>query len=160
MTAEKLIKVLDDKTVPTAQVAAYLNDPAHAKTLDAIKTLGAHPGMQTGKGDLGVIHGAKFSYGVTTEASLTPDDTSDYQTQKINLKQHPFPTFGCTTCHYGTGRELIQDAAHGNPEMSQTPMLPAKYMEAACAQCDAQYSAKNFVLGYQAPLSPANGSAG
>ena len=153
MTAEKLIKVLDDKTVPTAQVAAYLNDPAHAKTLDAIKTLGAHPGMQTGKGDLGVIHGAKFSYGVTTEASLTPDDTSDYQTQKINLKQHPFPTFGCTTCHYGTGRELIQNSAHGSPEHSQAPLLAAKYMEAACAQCHAQYNIKTFKIAYQQPLT-------
>jgi len=153
MTAEKLIKVLDDKTVPTAQVAAYLNDPAHAKTLDTIKTLGAHPGMQTGKGDLGVIHGAKFSYGVTTEASLTPDDTSDYQTQKINLKQHPFPTFGCTTCHYGTGRELIQNSAHGSPEHSQAPLLAAKYMEAACAQCHAQYNIKTFKIAYQQPLT-------
>ena len=153
MTAEKLIKVLDDKAVPTAQVAAYLNDPAHAKTLDAIKTLGAHPGMQIGKGDLGVIHGAKFSYGITTEASLTTDDASDYQTQKINLKQHPFPTFGCTTCHYGTGRELIQNSAHGSSEHSQAPLLAAKYMEAACAQCHAQYNIKTFKIAYQQPLT-------
>ena len=153
MTAEKLIKVLDDKTVPTVQLAAYLNDPAHAKTLDAIKTLGAHPGMQTGKGDLGVIHGAKFSYGITTEASLNTNDASDYQTQKINLKQHPFPTFGCTTCHYGTGRELIQNAAHGSPEHSQAPLLAAKYMEAACAQCHAQYNIKTFKIAYQQPLT-------
>ena len=157
MTAEKLIKVLDDKDVPTAQVAAYLNDPAHAKTLDAIKTLGAHPGVRVESGssprDLGVIHGPKFSFGVTTEASLTPEDLADYQTQKINLKQHPFPTFGCTTCHYGTGRELIQNAAHGSPEHSQTPLLAAKYMEAACAQCHAQYSVKTFKVAYQQPLS-------
>ncbi len=157
MTAEKLIKVLDHKEVPTAQVADYLNDPAHAKTLEAIKTLGAHPGIRVESGDkprdLGVIHGAKFSYGVTTEAGQTPEDLADYQTQKINLKQHPFPTFGCTTCHYGTGRELIQNSAHGDPEHSQAPLLAAKYMEAACAQCHASYDTKSFKVTYQQPLS-------
>ena len=141
MTAENIIKVLDGKTIPTDQVAAYLSDPANAKTLDAIKTLGAHPGIrvesQDNPHDLGVAHGPKFTYGVTTEASLSEDDKRDYQYQKINLKQHPFPTFGCTTCHYGTGRELIQNSAHGDPEHSQTPLLAAKYMEAACAQCHA-----------------------
>ena len=159
MTAENIIAKVDHKTVATANLAVYLNDPAHKATLELIKTLGAHPGIRIEAGDasrdLGVIHGANFTYGIATDANVTGEDAKDYQYQKINLKQHPFPTFGCTTCHYGTGRELIQDAAHGNPEMSQTPMLPAKYMEAACAQCHAQYSAKNFVIGYQAPLSPA-----
>ena len=158
MTAEKIIATVDHKTVPTEKLADYLNDPAHKGTLDLIKTLGAHPGIRIEAGDasrdLGVIHGPNFTYGIATEASVTEDDKKDYQYQKINLKQHPFPTFGCTTCHYGTGRELIQDAAHGDPEHSQTPMLPAKYMEAACAQCHAQYDAKSFVIGYQAPLSP------
>ena len=157
MTAEKLIKVLDNKAVSTSQVATYLSDPAHAETLDAIKTLGAHPGIRMESGDsphdLGVIHGAKFTYGITTEESGTAEDSSDYQTQKINLKQHPFPTFGCTTCHYGTGRELIQNSAHGSPEHSQTPLLAAKYMDAACAQCHARYDAKSFKISYQQPLT-------
>ena len=157
MTAENIIKIIDNKVVTTDKLADYLNDPAHAKTLEAIKTLGAHPGIRVEAGDnphdLGVIHSAKFTYGIATEASLSEEDKSDYQYQKINLKQHPFPTFGCTTCHYGTGRELIQDAAHGNPEHSLTPLLPAKYMEAACAQCHARYDEKSFAIGYQAPLS-------
>ena len=157
MTAENLIKVLDNKTVPTDQLAAYLSDPAHKETLDAIKTLGAHPGIRVETADnphdLGVIHGAAFAYGITTEASLTDADKADYQTQKINLKQHPFPTFGCTTCHYGTGRELIQDSAHGDPEHSQTPLLAAKYMEAACAQCHAAYDPTTFAISYQQPLT-------
>ncbi len=159
MTAENIIAKVDHKTIPTDQLAAYLNDPAHKDTLDLIKTLGAHPGIRVESGDsprdLGVIHGPNFTYGIATEASVTEEDKKDYQYQKINLKQHPFPTFGCTTCHYGTGRELIQDAAHGDPEHSQTPMLPAKYMEAACAQCHAQYDSKSFVIGYQQPLSAA-----
>ena len=159
MTAENIIAKVDGTTVPTAQLAAYLNDPAHKDTLTLIKTLGAHPGIRVESGavprDLGVIHGDNFTYGIATEASVTEEDKKDYQYQKINLKQHPFPTFGCTTCHYGTGRELIQDAAHGSPEHSQTPMLPAKYMEAACAQCHAQYNDKDFTIGYQQPLSAA-----
>ena len=157
MTAEKIIATVDHKTVQTADLVAYLNDPAHKSTLELIKTLGAHPGIRIEAGDqsrdLGVIRGPNFTYGIATEASLTEADKSDYQYQKINLKQHPFPTFGCTTCHYGTGRELIQNSAHGDPEHSQTPMLPAKYMEAACAQCHAVYDAKSFVIGYQPPLS-------
>ncbi len=159
MTAENIIAKVDHKTISTDKVADYLNDPAHKTTLEMIKTLGAHPGIRVESGDasrdLGVIHGANFTYGIATEASVAEEDKKDYQYQKINLKQHPFPTFGCTTCHYGTGRELIQNAAHGDPEHSQTPMLPAKYMEAACAQCHAQYDSKSFAIGYQAPLSAA-----
>lgn len=157
MTAEKLIKVLDNKTVPTEQLAAYLEDPKNAKTLETIKTIGAHPGIRVEAGsdphDLGVIHSAKFSYGIATEGSITEADKADYQAQKINLKQHPFPTFGCTSCHYGTGRELIQDSAHGDPEHSLTPMLAAKYMEAACAQCHSKYDKTTFGVSYQQPLS-------
>ena len=157
MTAEKLIKVLDNKTVSTEQVAAYLSDPKNAETLETIKTIGAHPGIRVEAGsdphDLGVIHSAKFSYGIATEGSVTEADKADYQAQKINLKEHPFPTFGCTTCHYGTGRELIQDSAHGDPEHSLTPMLAAKYMEAACAQCHSKYDPTTFSISYQQPLS-------
>ena len=158
MTAEKIIKFRDKVTVPTEQVGAYLSDPKNADTLEAVKTLGAHPGIRVESAenphDQGVIHGDKFTYGIATEASVTEQDKADYQYQKINLKQHPFPTFGCTSCHYGTGRELIQDSAHGTPETSLTPMLPARYMEAACAQCHAQYDQKTFSISYQQPLSP------
>ena len=158
MTAEKIIKFRDKVTIPTEQVGAYLSDPKNADTLEAVKTLGAHPGIRVESAenahDLGVIHGDKFTYGVATEASVTEQDKADYQYQKVNLKQHPFPTFGCTTCHYGTGRELIQNSAHGTPETSLTPMLAARYMEAACAQCHAQYDQKTFSISYQQPLSP------
>ena len=64
MTAEKLIKVLDNQTVPTEQVAAYLSDPKHEATLEAVKTLGAHPGIRVetkdNPHDLGIIHGAEI----------------------------------------------------------------------------------------------------
>jgi mono/diheme cytochrome c family protein len=64
------------------------------------------------------------------------------------MKQHPFPTFGCTTCHYGSGRDLVQDAAHGDPDKWLSPMLPAKYMQAACAQCHTTYDPKTYTMSY------------
>ncbi|MGO8672156.1 MAG: Ig-like domain repeat protein [Capsulimonadaceae bacterium] len=152
MTAENIIRIVDKKTIPTEQVADYLN--SHPATLRIVKTLGAHPGVDIeGAGpadqhDLGVIHGPNFTYGIATERSLNSADTLDYAVQKYSVSQHPFATFGCTTCHYGSGRELIQDNAHGIPEHWLAPLLPAKYMDAACAQCHIQYNSKTFHIGY------------
>ncbi|WP_119321012.1 c-type cytochrome [Capsulimonas corticalis] len=149
MTAENIIKIIDHTTVSTEDLPKYLEE--HPDTLRVIKTIGAHPGISV-EGDqprdLGVIHGDKFTYGVATEKSLTPSDLTDYDAQKTNLKLHPFPTFGCTTCHYGSGRELIEKNAHGDPEHWLSPMLAAKYMDAACAQCHAQYDNKDFSIAY------------
>ena len=50
---------------------------------------------------------------------------------------------------------MIQDSAHGDPEHSQTPLLAAKYMDAACAQCHASYDPNTFAITYQQPLSTA-----
>lgn len=150
MTAENIIKYHDHVEVNAAQVPAYLD--SHPETRTIVKTLGAHPGIiiQTGKTpqDLGVAHSPNLTYGVVTQTSPTDEDKADYDLQKVNLQQHPFPTFGCTTCHYGSGRDLIQDTAHGDLEHSLTPLLPAKYMEAACAQCHSSYDTKTFSINY------------
>ena len=170
MTAEKIIKTVDHQTVPTSQVAAYLE--AHPDTREVVETLGSHPGIDIeGQGPaqaLGVVHSAHLSYGVATEndPNASDADKADYEVQRINLKQHPFATFGCTTCHYGSGRDLVQYKAHqfvdDKPEGSssdeleaakiiQIPglqMLPAKYMDAACAQCHATYNDKTFKINY------------
>jgi cbb3-type cytochrome oxidase cytochrome c subunit len=169
MTAENIIQTVDHKTVATADVAAYLEDPKHADTREIVETLGAHPGTDIeGAGkqqDLGVAHSPHLSYGVTTndDPNASDADKTDYQTQKVNLKQHPFATFGCTTCHYGSGRDLVQYKAHqfvdDLPEgdipdeahiipIPGTQMLPAKYMDAACAQCHATYNDKTFKINY------------
>jgi len=66
-----------------------------------------------------------LSFGVATQTSPTTDDQQKYALDKTNLKQHPFATFGCTTCHYGQGRDLVQTNAHGSIEKSLTPLLPA-----------------------------------
>jgi mono/diheme cytochrome c family protein len=52
-----------------------------------------------------------------------------------NHAQHPFDKFGCTICHQGQGRATTRDAAHGNVEHWEHPMLPMKYIESSCAKC-------------------------
>lgn len=151
MTAEKIIKAHDNVDVTAANVVSYLSDPAHRDTLQLVEVIGAHPGMSietAPKRDLGVAHSPLFQYGVATESSPTPQDAADYVLQKASLKKHPFPTFGCTTCHYGSGREMIQNKAHGDPEHWLQPLLPVKYMEAACAQCHATYDRTAFKFNY------------
>lgn len=153
MTAENIIKSVDGVTIPTEQVADYLSK--HPKTLEIVKTLGAHPGVDVEgevQRDLGVVHGPDFEYGITVDHSLNQADADDYQVQKFSMSKHPFPTFGCTTCHYGSGRELVEANAHGNPEHWLQPMLAAKYMEAACAQCHVHYDTKKLQITYLPPL--------
>lgn len=165
MTAEHIIKDVSPNhdVVNAAGVADYLEK--HADIRAIVKVLGAHPGIQIqgeDARDLGVVHSAHLRYGVATESSPTESDKADYQVQKLNLKQHPFPTFGCTTCHYGSGRDLVQYKAHqfvddptGDvPEEAHitiipgVQMLPAKFMDAACAQCHATYNQKTFGIDY------------
>ncbi len=179
MTAENIIKTVDNVVVPTSGVTAYLE--SHPATREVVETLGAHPGIDIeGSGppqDLGVVHSAHLSYGVTTanDPNASDADKQDYEVQRINLQQHPFATFGCTTCHYGSGRDLVQYKAHqfvdDAPEgdipdeahivaIPGTQMLPAKYMDAACAQCHATYNDKTFKINYltQANARDADGS--
>lgn len=51
--------------------------------------------------------------------------------------QHPFEKFGCTICHQGQGRATERGAAHGYVAHWERPMLPRKYLRAACAKCHA-----------------------
>ncbi len=185
MTAEKIIKSATGVSVPTEQVAAYLDSHDDVRAL--VETLGAHPGIAVEGGTLpageaptpynqdvegtetvqplGIVHSAKLQYGVVTNAVTSDTELANFKVQRANLTKHPFPTFGCTTCHYGSGRDLIQNKAHqfvrdqvqSNAETIEgggiTPipgvqMLPAKYMEAACAQCHASYNAKTFQISY------------
>jgi len=65
--------------------------------------------------------------------------------------QHPFREFGCTICHEGQGRATTAERAHGLEIKAlgteafaehrmkeigwERPMLPQKYIQAACAKC-------------------------
>ncbi len=52
-----------------------------------------------------------------------------------NHDRHPFNKFGCTICHQGQGRATTREAAHGQVEHWEHPMLEMKYIQSACAKC-------------------------
>jgi cbb3-type cytochrome oxidase cytochrome c subunit len=134
MTAENIIREVDHISLTPAQVPSYLSDPSHQSTLDLIYTIGAHPGKTKGfaKGAL--------SWAVATASNADPA-TENQQLEYANIAaKHPFATYGCTTCHYGSGRDLQQDKAHGNADYWLQPLMQSKYLDAACAQCHETYN--------------------
>jgi cbb3-type cytochrome oxidase cytochrome c subunit len=141
MTAENIIQDVDHVTVTAAQVPSYLEN--HPEMMKLVYTIGAHPGKTTGfaKGAL--------DWAVATATNADPS-TESQQTEYANLcAKHPFATFGCTTCHYGSGRELQQDKAHGQAEYWLQPLMPSKYLDAACAQCHESYNGPALSLQSQ-----------
>ncbi len=52
-----------------------------------------------------------------------------------NHDRHPFDKFGCTICHQGQGRATTREAAHGNVQFWNRPMLEMKYIQSACGKC-------------------------
>ncbi len=48
---------------------------------------------------------------------------------------HPYRTFGCTTCHAGNGRGLATRDAHGESKFWTEPLLKDDYIESGCAKC-------------------------
>lgn len=140
MTAEAIIKQQTGDVVSAAQVPDYLN--AHPKLRDMVYVIGAHPG----KAD-GVAQGS-LEWGVATASSPTVQDSAKQVYDSELVGKHPFATFGCTTCHYGDGRELVQANAHGRNDFWLAQLLPHKYIEAACAQCHTSYNSKTFMADY------------
>lgn len=52
-----------------------------------------------------------------------------------NLGPHTPSRFGCTICHGGQGLATDKDAAHGNVQFWETPLLPKDYIRASCGRC-------------------------
>ena len=48
---------------------------------------------------------------------------------------HPYRTFGCTTCHGGNGRGLSAEDAHGEHKHWKEPRLKGDFVQAGCAKC-------------------------
>lgn len=48
---------------------------------------------------------------------------------------HPYRTFGCTTCHGGNGRGLSAEDAHGEGKHWKEPRLKGDNVQAGCAKC-------------------------
>jgi mono/diheme cytochrome c family protein len=140
MTAENIIKTVDHRTVTAAEVPAYLN--AHPATRDIVYALSCHPGKGA------AVTKGGLAWSVPVNASDDPADAARQALDAKMMSAHPFATYGCTSCHYGSGRELVQDRAHGADEFWLQPMLPSKYQDAACAQCHESFDAKTYAAVY------------
>src|SRR6516162_8952224 len=51
------------------------------------------------------------------------------------LGPHIPSKFGCTICHGGQGLATEKEAAHGNVQYWQTPLLSREYIRASCGRC-------------------------
>ena len=51
------------------------------------------------------------------------------------LGPHVSARFGCTICHGGQGLATEKDAAHGNVQFWETPLLAKEYIRASCGRC-------------------------
>ena len=140
MTAENIIKSITGQTVTAAQVPDYL--AAHPTVRDAVYTLSVHPGKAS------AVTQGSLSWAVAT---TLPPFPRTFEKQKLYAKEmsfHAFATYGCTTCHWGSGRELVQNNAHGDTDFWMRPLMPAKYQDAACAQCHVTHNPKLFTAQY------------
>jgi len=159
LTPMSLILSRDKATVSSDDAPAYLTAHPDTKAYvyqqlgisnstsvdDAVKVqkIVYQNGVVKGALDWAVVVGDESN--ATAHARAAEDDHV--------VSSHPFATYGCTTCHYGSGRELLQDRAHGDSEFWLQPMLPSKYQEAACAQCHEKFNGASFAATYLPEMS-------
>jgi len=151
MTAENIIKFETGKTVAAADVPKFLCDPANKKVRDIVYVLGAHPGKTDGVAQVGA-DGSALAWSVATGSNPTQVDSDNNKLYTTQMSKHAFATYGCTTCHYGSGRDLQETKAHGNTDFWLMPLMPAKYIDAACAQCHAQHNSADGSVSYLAEM--------
>jgi mono/diheme cytochrome c family protein len=63
------------------------------------------------------------------------DAPQPYRTHPTIPGNHPYRTFGCTTCHDGNGRGLSTVDAHGEGKFWMEPLLRGTLIESGCAKC-------------------------
>lgn len=143
MTAEKIIKDVSPHhdVVAAAQVPGYLS--THPSIRDIVYVIGAHPGKGAH-----LTSGGSIPWPVVTDTNGSPADAAKQKFDARLMLLHPFATFGCTTCHDGSGRELVYNNAHGHSEFWLKPLLPARYQQADCAQCHERFNPKTFAAEY------------
>ncbi|MDR3709063.1 MAG: c-type cytochrome [Capsulimonadaceae bacterium] len=145
MTAENIVRALTKgkENLSPDQLAAFLRKPENREIYTAVKVLSAHPGKTGGlvKSTLPYALAAGSSPDIASAASLAALTRT--------MASHSFATYGCTTCHYGSGRELQERKAHATTnEAWLQPLMPAKYMDAACAQCHTSNNPKTGTSAY------------
>jgi mono/diheme cytochrome c family protein len=63
------------------------------------------------------------------------DAPQPFRTHPKVAGNHPYRTFGCTTCHAGNGRGLSVSDAHGKDKYWMEPLIYGDYIETGCAKC-------------------------
>lgn len=66
-----------------------------------------------------------------------PQPYTTHPKRKAIFGQHPVEKFGCTPCHDGQGPGLTVEAAHGQMEHWDYPMLTGSDIDAGCQKCHA-----------------------
>lgn len=65
----------------------------------------------------------------------TMKDAPEPYRYHAGLGPHIPAKFGCTICHGGQGLATEKNAAHGNVQFWQTPLLSKEYVRASCGRC-------------------------
>jgi cbb3-type cytochrome oxidase cytochrome c subunit len=80
------------------------------------------------------------------------DAPQPFRTHPKIAGNHPYRTFGCTTCHDGNGRGLATADAHGEGKYWLEPLLRGNYIESGCAKCHGDTLAQTPKLRFGAAL--------
>ncbi len=93
---------------------------------------------------------------VTCHAGIDDNRFADapqpFRTHPNVAGNHPYRTFGCTTCHDGNGRGLEKIDAHGAGKYWMEPLLHGDYIESGCAKCHGYAMAETPELRHGAEL--------
>ena len=83
--------------------------------------------------ELGVVDRCTTCHAALKEASLADVKTQPFRPHPP--MPHNLTEFGCVMCHGGQGAATTVEEAHRSTKSWEEPLLPARYMEAACGQC-------------------------
>ncbi len=83
--------------------------------------------------ELGVVDRCTTCHCALNETTLA--DVSQQPFRKHPVMPHNLTEFGCVICHRGQGTATTAHEAHHSTLAWEEPLLPAKYMDAACGQC-------------------------
>src|SRR5208282_4259216 len=129
--------------------AAQVKDPAQAKRLLAQASDMRHQPIiihQIIAKDLGRVdrcitcHVGMDEYSNPTQLTPFKDNPFKGHPDITGIaKNHPFTKYGCTVCHGGQGLALTVEAAHGETENWDKPLLKGNLIQASCAKCHGNF---------------------
>ena len=83
--------------------------------------------------DLGVVDRCATCHEGLKEPSLVDVSTQPFRRHPVI--PHSLTAFGCVICHGGQGAATTVAEAHFSARAGESPILPARYIEAGCGQC-------------------------